>query len=336
MRALSLLITLIGTLLSLSANARQTYCTGFSEMSFVSINNDPVKDVMPSPDYVCADFHAFESIAHQVKSLSRYRVGSTNIMATKRPLLDAAYDAQWGQIRLGFNTQSPKEVEHAKAVFMHEVGHAVFERALAEKIPLLKQYLILKTRSEMQMSLMTPVLERTSDESCSDPTSECGKFMKDYFVKIREKWERYGGDRITDDIRDFSRQNKVELDRVTALSSPFHELFGDLVATSLLKNPDAISNALSYFTKQDQACRSFSEELPADFNSPDPHCSLSKIRKQLWLSTRDAITNDQKRAKAIQNFAEVFATRVAELYRSGLLSISVETELEVLKLGFGQ
>lgn len=308
-------------ILSISAyaeNLAPSLCTT-RNLQFIEIDNNDVSPLSQDfPNYTCNDFKAFDELAGRLKAYATGPLGPVSILATKTPTNNASFSFDWEHIFIGFHSANEAERANVLDVFAHEYGHAIFQGRLIQKIPILNELSAMKETYNNLWKFDFPVYSRLiQDPTCTQEDSECMKFITNFF-KINESVRNaLAPNPVTEeDIQNFLKVNHEELDFLNQVLANYHELFADSVAAVNAGDPDVIMHALRSLLGQDTfECRSFSISLKPTFKDADPHCSLSKIRADLWSKWIVPRVTKQGKVTTIKELADIMADQAVEAVR---------------------
>ena len=286
---------------TLNAHAGSSYCLEYRNLSAVIYDNH--EGSKSYPDYSCDDFMPFDDLTGSVLSLAPHPVDSLVVWGQKAIPVVGSYQSTISQITLGLDKSNPQNVSANSVIYAHELGHAMFDSILAEKIPLVGKMNSLRRLNDQRLiQFGIPIGQISAD--CVPSTAACREKIDAIFEKIPAHLKD-----AEQNLSDFKIQYADEWSLIQKISSPYHELFADVVTSLYFEDPDSNSRAISLFVKTEESCRSFSKVLATDFKSNDPHCSLSSIRRQLW--TQLITPNIQNKRKVLQHIGEVFAEEVS-------------------------
>ena len=256
-------------------DSKTRMCEGYRNIFFVSLN-DPV-------DATCDSFDAFD---HQISEMGSMSISNT------APFLGSIVTSNfagwnWGQenwftgsISIYLKRNDPLWGQAQKYIFAHEMGHFFLQAYVSERSTVFAELLSLQKQSYQYTKYFLPILAlKNSDTTCEDPNSACSRKIIALIAGSPIDLNGPSGDEL---IPRFKKSNQVQLDRFFTIIDPYHELFADLFAALYADDSDINAKAQSYVGLKAEACRTFSADLGADFQSDNTHCRFSSIRAELW------------------------------------------------------
>jgi hypothetical protein len=258
-----------------SSRTKQHYCNQYQNISFISIDGS-----IPA---TCQDFKRFDDAVSDMAHLKISRV-----TPTLGSIVVSVFEGwNWGQENWDANSiymfVKANDSAWAKAneyVFGHEVGHYFLQAYVAEQEPLYQELADIKMKSLKYYKFLLPILEmRESDPSCNVDGSPCAKKIEIMVSQAPVDLKGPSGDSM---VNEFKSKHQIEIENYNSVMAPYHELFADLFQSIYFSDPDINNKAFAGYALPEEPCRTFTSKLPADFSTPDPHCSLSSIRHELW------------------------------------------------------
>lgn len=245
--------------------AASAFCDSYQNIRFVTVEDTSF--------YKCSDFSRLDRLIGQLTNISPYSFPKLPLYGAVPPYSGIG-EFNWREwsIFVSFFPTNAQEVEDTEKVFAHEFGHQIFEVRVAGTVPLLNQLIELRNRKLKFGEMFISVTRlQTSRPECS--SGECEAITEILRATPPDVLD------ANKDFNDFVQKNEDEISRIRKITAPFHELYADTFS-AVFYEKSAVE--IKSFGMSHQACRTFSEDLPADFFSSDPHCSLSGIRKPLW------------------------------------------------------
>jgi hypothetical protein len=270
-----LILMSILTLIGSNVFAQSKICTGYKHVSFVSISLSEGDTREDWVRYNCMDFRPLDQLVGEIKQISPVALDRPSFVAVPPPFDGVgAFNPKHLNILFGFSPKDTQEALDIQKVLAHEIGHQIFETYIQDSIPILTELKSLRERKRAYTRAFLLVLKFQSPNPVC-VKSDCANTIQEIINTTPS-----GVWTSSDIIKEFADKNLSELERITHIVSPYHELFADVVRSVYFE--DTNKNQISSFGWSHKACRSFEEILPDNFRSEDPHCALSAIRVDLW------------------------------------------------------
>lgn len=277
-------LLLLGSL----AVAQSEVCNGFSHLQFVRINSGNIQNA-DYPPYQCADIDRFDRQFAKIAAIAPVRLDRGVIIADRTMrLIDQYFNGDYSQLVLGFNRNDPASIQGAETVFVHEVGHQIFQRLLETKIELLRASYSHLARVREFSHAITTALDAIGDQcpirdgwSIEMLSNDCQVRVQTALQPLSQKYPN----NPSEEMKQFLAGHRDELNRIYAIAAPYHELYADVVMAVFYGSPNVARRIELLSGHAIDSCRTFNERLPIDFVPPaGPHCLFSSIRFDLWQS----------------------------------------------------
>ena len=283
------------------AASPELHCTNMSHFSLGMVTL-----IRPDVPMDCADLEVMNSLYGDVIAMSPFSVVKPTYLlgVNEMPPTVGDYDANYDTIHIGYNPQNVQEVAMQKVAFAHETGHSIFQELLDQKIEFYREYRKVRSiHNDFVRNFVAPIArEMSKDPRCFKDSSFCSSKVSELQAQAEKAPQ---GDAELKAFADAHGQENAFIDGVVA---PYNELFADITAAVFFEDSDITARHLVILRQGDSACRSFSQPLPANFHTNDPHCSLSAVRVRLWNNWISNRLNNKK--KLLEDIAEIFVSEI--------------------------
>jgi len=280
------------------------YCFGYQNIQFVNLG-EYSKDAPAGQAlvdlYSCSDFKRFDELGGKINDLLGYKNPGTDFIVTTH-VRDAKDTYSFDHLIISIEQKHPDDLQYIDTIYVHEWSHAVLNRYLQDRLPLFKNFLPLRARSEELEKISFQVVQLI-DENGACTSEKC----KQFFTQNQNLFGEI--DANSNAINNYMDSIQSAL----AILVHYHELFADFVPALYYSNPDIARQTMMHFFGADPIefsdCRSFLFSAPSGFKLTEPHCSLSGVRKQISKKILNATTTQEKKLLA-RKFLEMIAQQV--------------------------
>lgn len=292
---------------SISIAKAKTCFTGYQYLKMIN-----TKDTNKN----CNDFDRYEQDIKEIFSYIKHRPPVVTLILSKDAPLESSYFFSGNRLILGIAENIKNSDEHVRSIFIHEVGHSIFQTLLEESIPELSGAKMAREKDNTNLLLTIQYLALLNkDSNCQ--SEECISFAMKHFSQLSE-------DEINDILNVENTLNWYESnhdkDYIEGIALHYHELFSDILAATYLENPRAISSALGFFNTKLRLhqsfyfCRSFDLATKISIYQKnqitDEHCSLSPIRFEIWQKILRPSILKMEKARAIEQMMQLFLQEI--------------------------
>jgi len=319
------LLSIMSTLLAENGFAERpseklNLCTNFKNIGYASLQRDV--------SVGCSGLKGFDDMISRMQMMSPTLIKLGYLIVGPRSLGRFATE-NWenSSVEIFYDSSDAQWNEGTRLIFPHEVGHLILDQYISSKFQVLNRLSAVRQRNALYMKHLIPILQmRQRDSSCGQPGSVCAQKI----VELQKKSPiDLTGPSTTETMNQFYSENQAELQKIEEVLVPYHELFADLVQALYYDDPMINNKATLLMGVNTQLCRTFKLRMPRNFQSIDPHCQLSAIRRTLW---NQFVVPQQNNKKAILGrLAEAISQEVARRVQSGQKITDEEAGLKLLQ-----
>jgi hypothetical protein len=269
------IIFLVFTFLSAStwAESKVTYCP---TNSFIGIQ---IRNNLNFPIIACSDVQSrLEMAVTQAQKITTVDLSKTFLVIYNQDLpKGSAYS--WVTSTMSVDISDIQSTDNSMAVFHHEMGHKIYFETLSKVVPEV---------SERMPKILAHQDYLKKCQSTSTPEIGCDPVQTNSEIQ-----------KLNDS---FSKQ----FDQFIYITTPYNELFADIVASLVLDDVNAIAKVMAECTNSDYACeyRAFSKNTIDKFAGENPYSRFSPIRRDLWDGYVALRSDDTD--KLLKELADVF------------------------------
>jgi len=294
------------------ANGGETYCMNYKQLAFVDLE-------VAKPPFACAALNGFDTMIGNLQKFATRPIIKPSLFVTPDDEQNADYDDEFDH--LNFRMGIDKLLRPgALTVMAHEYGHFIFQDYMTDQFPLIAQYGELKKRNNLWFNRVLPIYKSMFTDKGCDAIKLGGDMdaipQTNCVISVRDAWSIAAHDpdaNIEEVLQQFHHKHLDEIYRVLYVTSPYNEMFADLVAVLYDGDTSTITTALTALIPTAPAlqttCRSFTLPLAADFADRDPHCSLSKIRIDFWNKWVLPKLKTESKKQLLDETAKIFAAQ---------------------------
>ncbi len=282
---------------------------------------------------VCADIERVELLYDRVIAISPYSLPQSNLILSNDNRDLGEFNLMYGTISAGVDLNSQSDVRSQEIFLVHEIGHKIFLAALDNRVEFFNRLRSLREAyNNTSKAYFVPIVRRMLTNPNCQLDTECSKHAE---IEMTQFQAETGNARS--ELKSFENDNRTELEAMLGRRGIVHhytELYGDLVAAIFFDNPDIVTLGFELRGDKTQDCRSFIRELPSPFNNLDPHCSISKLRTNIWSQWVTPRISDKPRL--LKSFADILIDDMESNLRNGTpdpdsILLSLERRFEIVK-----